>query len=185
MNRPVLKQKKVPIGSKPMSYYWFKNYQIILGTTLRAASSSMHYVVSRKPTISQESVLDSRGDTDVVIFLRDPLDRMACAYALFKGAYDFGQWSEIAINKYNAHWSPQTEIHSYKGVFLPNKVLPFTQLNELWPKLFPDHPLIRSKDFPRKSWEELSKQLSATQLSNIFTYYADDIDLYGKVSVYD
>ncbi len=184
-NKPVLKRKKVPIGSKPMSYYWFKNHNRVLGTTLRAASSSMHYGINTRTTISQEKVLSIRDEVEVVIFLRDPLERMACAYALFKGAYDFAEWSQNAINKYNAHWAPQTDIHSFQGVFLPNKVLLFDKLNDLWKEMFPDHPLIHSKDFPRKSWDELVGQLSMSQLNNILDFYEDDIELYRKLVVYN
>lgn len=183
-DRPILKRKKVPIGSKPMSYYFFRNHHCILATTLRAASSSMHLTVSRRPTISQQDVLGLRDTVPVLVWHRDPLERLACAAAIFQECQTFAQFAENAINKYNAHWSPQTDVHTWKGVYLPTVVLPFEKLGETWPDLFPDHPLPHTKNFARKSWDELVQTITTPLLERILAHYEEDLKLYRKINMY-
>jgi len=170
------------IGSKPVSYYYLRNKNLIIGTTARAASSSMHKILSGKSTISQERVSHLRSYIPVVIWFRDPFDRFASAYDIFKHRRSFGEFIEHAINVHNNHWIPQTTLHSYKNTFLPTTVLPFKSLNESWERLMPEYPLLHLKKKKRISFDELRKSVSLPLYLDLAKYYIDDLVLHRKIA---
>ena len=169
------------IGSKPVSYYYLRDKNLIIGTTMRAASSSMHSILEKRSTITQKRVLQLREQgMPVIIWFRNPFHRIASAYDIFKKNRTFGEFIEHATTVQNTHWLPQTTIHSYEGLFLPNKVIPFDDLNETWTKLM-GKPLPILKNKPRASFGTLSKGLNAHQNDILLEYYGQDLDMYHQV----
>lgn len=169
------------IGSKPVSYYYLRDKNLIIGTTMRAASSSMHTVLEKKSTITQDRVVELRDTAHVVIWLRDPFDRVASAYDIFKKNRSFGEFIEHVCAVRNTHWLPQTTIHSYRGFFLPNKVISFNDLDTTWTALMGSSlPITKNK--PRESFGLLSKSLNAHQNKLLLDYYHHDLDMYHELT---
>ena len=112
----VLKDKPVPITSKMPGYYFIKENNCVLCTTPRCASSSMHKAVHGKPVISTDKILEIRDNVDVIIFFRNPLERLASAFRILHEGKSFGEFIEHIHDHWNRHWVQQTEMHTYKDV---------------------------------------------------------------------
>jgi len=182
--RPILKEKNVPIGSKMPGYYYFREQNKYLCTTPRVASSSMHTAVHGKPTVAVDQLLMDRG-TDIHIWIRHPLDRLASTYRILHEGKTFGEFIEHIGDYWNRHWVQQTEIHTYNGIFLPNKIHCFENLKKTWKIEFPKYPLPHLKNFKRLPWGTLLLDLTKNQIDIAHEYYKDDIELYRKLIVYD
>jgi len=182
--KPVLKEKHVPIGSKMPGYYYFREQDKYLCTTPRVASSSMHKAVHGKPTVAVDQLLMDRG-AGIHIWFRDPLDRLASTYRIMHEGKTFGEFIEHIGDYWNRHWVQQTEIHTVDGVFLPTRVHNFINLEACWKEEFPGYPLPHLKNFDRMPYGTLLLDLTKNQIDIAHEYYKDDIDLYRKLSVYD
>ncbi len=173
------------IGSKPVSYYYLKDKNLIIGTTMRAASSSMHTVLEKRSTITQKRVMQLREQgMPVVIWLRQPYARLASAYSLFKKNRSINEFIHHVTHVRNTHWLPQTTVHSYNNQFLPTKVIPFSKLNDTWEELI-GVPLPHLKESNRDMWGKLLEDVSTDSLCLLQVYYRSDLDLYRKINVYN
>ncbi len=173
------------IGSKPVSYYYLRDKNLIIGTTMRAASSSMHSILEKRSTITQKRVLQLREQgMPVVIWLRQPYIRLASVYHLFKKNRTINEFIHHAVHVRNTHWIPQTTLHSYNDQFLPNRVIPFSTLNETWLEMV-GIPLPHKKESNRETWKDLLEHTSTDSLLLLQNYYRDDLNLYRKINVYN
>ena len=172
------------IGSKPVSYYYLRNKNLIIGTTMRAASSSMHTVLEKGSTITQERVVQLRDSTPVIIWLRHPLTRFASAYYLFRKNRSFSEFIHHATTVRNTHWLPQTTIHSYKDQFLPIKVFPFSDLAKTWEDIVGISLPHLKKSKNRDELPDLIKRADEDMITILSLYYQRDLKLYRKLNVY-
>ncbi len=170
---------------KTVKYYFVPKHLRVVCTTQRVASVSM--IESLAPMssndtreISPDRVLAYRKcDMDVLLWVRDPLDRLACAYDVFgKRFATVAEFIEHTLTNENPHWSPQDKLHTFNGVFLPTRVFRFEELAETWAKYLPDYPLIHIGANPnRLQWTDLSKEISRELRIRILDHWKNDFDL--------
>lgn len=178
---------------KSVKYYSIPEWRRVVATTQRAASASM--VESLKPhdgggsyLIEPKRVAELRKQGfAVLLWIRDPLDRLACAYHVFGNkAYDtefnnIHEWVDYVCKHENPHWSPQVYLHTYKGTFLPTRVYSFEDLAASWDKELPTHPLIHIGANPdRLTWMDLEDRMSNLDKAKIYEHWEDDFILYSK-----
>jgi hypothetical protein len=173
---------------KTVKYYYLVMKRKIIATTQRAASASM--VESLKPhdgggsrRIEPVRVAElKRQGIHVVLWIRDPFDRLACSYHVFGKRFDnLHGWVDHVCTTDNPHWSPQTELHTYNGDFLPTRVYAFEDLAASWEKEMPDHPLIHIGANPnRLSWTQLKDRLSNLDIARMYDRWHDDVVMYSK-----
>ena len=168
----------------PTAYYHLVDKRAIICVTPRAASTSMMTVLEHKPRVTQEDAIKMQDHTDVVLWLRDPLERWASAADLFmrnKG-WDLSQFAERTLEEDNVHWMPQIKLHSTAaGILVPNKIYPFEFLNDTWSEHC-DDPLPRiNVTKSRKKWDKLMLGLSDDELGDILDYYDEDFMYRGQL----
>jgi hypothetical protein len=168
--------------SIPPSYYHIKDHNLIICTTPRVASSSMSKLLSGRIVISQGNALSLQKTHNIMMWMRDPLERLACAFALdMNRAKTFPQFASQVTYMSNRHWIPQTTLHSFNGVLVPTIIYPFGALLETWPAKVGILPHER-KSKNRKTWDDLEPELTENQLRDILKYYEADIKLYREIS---
>lgn len=172
-----------------VKYYVARKLRKVICTTQRAASASM--VESLGPATPANKVdkisptqvksLQSRG-YDVLLWVREPLDRFACAYEVFGRGFNFSvrRFIDHALETYNPHWSPQIELHTHGKIFLPTRVYPFGNLTATWEREVPGYPLIHIGANPNRwKWYELKSRLPSSYWARLLEYYEDDIVLHS------
>lgn len=173
-------------AAKTVKYYAVPKQKKVVCTTQRAASASMVESLASLSGGGTNRVLPAqvrrhkRAGWEVLLWIRDPLDRIACAYHVFGSQYlTVDEFIAGIIAMQNPHWSPQTRLHTFNGEFLPTKVYAFDDLTETWKKELPAHPLIHIGANPdRISWQELEDQMSDLSLERICEHWRDDLDMH-------
>lgn len=177
--------KKFRLTDKPPSYY-FVNKESIICTNLRAASTSMLKALNHRPRVTPERAIELREQgVEAVTWLRDPLERWACAFAIFgpNRGWSLSQFVEATFEQYNRHWVPQTTVHSECGIFVPTVVIPFEKLNETWHIYARGFSLMHTKKGgSRKRWPDLKKELSDEQIQRLMEYYDEDLALRAELN---
>jgi hypothetical protein len=200
MSRFPLEERRL---AKPR-YYAVHNLRKIVCTTQRAGSTSMVEALgpaqadSKVEKIEATRVMTYRKEGwPVLMWLRDPLERFASAYAIF-GAGRIPLARDIATMKYrtphlfadavfqypDAHWHPMTKLHRYGDTFLPTRIHPFYNLAETWAEEFPDHPLALLNETKRKSWNELARELNANYITLLCKHYEEDLQMLEWINEY-
>lgn len=176
---------------KRVRYYWVPKRNIVVCTTQRAASTTMAEALA--PNFDRSMVVTQgrahslqRDGARVLLWIRDPLDRLACAYPIFgrnpytPGVVSPDEYAEKILAAGNPHWSPQTSLHRVAGHgFLPTHVYPFESLAESWPMELPKHPLQHIGAQPdRMSWDELEDAMHPKLILRIISHWKVDIVLH-------
>jgi len=180
-----------------VKYYEVPGSRAVVCTTQRAGSTSM--VEALKPAhpdndnaliTAAEAFARRKDGWRLLMWLRDPLDRFASAFAIF-GAGRIPLGRELTTLRYatpavfadavfqydDAHWAPATRLHMFQGEFLPSIVYPFYNLAETWAEEFPAFPLPYRNETTRKSWNELTKELNANYVTLICKHYEEDLKM--------
>jgi hypothetical protein len=174
---------------KTVKYYHIPMQRKVVATTQRAASASM--VESLKPhdnggshRVEPDRVLElKRQGMHVIMWIRDPFDRLACSYHVFGKRFEnLHEWVDHVCTNKNPHWTPQTVLHNYPGHgFLPTRVYSFEDLSKTWTKEFPDHPLQHVGLNPdRLSWTHLKNSMSNMDLAKLYEHFENDLVMCSK-----
>jgi hypothetical protein len=165
--------------------YW-RIHDKVLAATQRVASVSMAEAIGPAGRHDVERI--SRGEArrlrdqksyPVIIWIREPFDRAACAYAIWSHERTGLMPDEFAhkiMAETNAHFSPQVALHTVPGVgFLPTRVYAFEDLAETWAEEFPDYPLPHfNRNDTRMSRDEFVHKLGLDIHSDLEDHYAED-----------
>jgi hypothetical protein len=127
-----------------------------------------------------------RGGARVLMWIRDPLDRIACAYPIFgkrpeNPDGDVNDYAEMILSQSNPHWSPQTSLHRMAGHgLLPTHIYPFESLTDSWPMELGKFPLQHIGAQPdRMTWAELSDPMSASWILKIINHWQSDMVMHA------
>ena len=175
-------------AAKRVRYYHVQQRKLVVCTTQRAGSASMAESLApaymRSMVIRKNRVVQLKRDgAKVLLWIRDPLDRIACAYPIFgknsvtPGLVSPNEYAEKILAQGNVHYSPQTDLHKVAGHgFLPTHVYPFESLSESWPmELGSRHPLQHVGAQPsRLSWTELADAMDPKLVLKILNYWQND-----------
>ena len=164
--------------------YWKTDVKL-LATTQRVASAAMAEALGpagrydvRRITLSEARSLRAQQDYPVVIWIREPFDRLACAYHIWneqKTGMTPNDFSQKVMAEGNPHFSPQVKLHSPAGEFLPTVVYAYEQLAETWPLEFGKFTLQHiGKQSLRMSTEEFINSLDDEVKSALEVHYLDD-----------
>ncbi len=171
---------------KTINYWEDRRGKKFLAATQRVASAAMAEAlgaakgndVKRTNPRKVARFLKTQPDYPVVIWIREPLDRLACAYHIWNEnktgmtPEEFAKW---AMGSKDPHLAPQALLHSPGGVFLPSRVYAYEHLAETWPLEFGKYPLRRiGHQKLRMSTEDFIRQLSAEVKSDLEDHYLDD-----------
>ena len=118
-----------------------------------------------------------------VMWLRNPWDRLCSNLVIWK-PQDYEEWiTNVVFFEHNAHWLPQTEIHSWNGVPIWNELYLFDDLATTWPIVFPSIPLEHKRSSPNRIKKlELIDKLKPSTVDNIEAFYKEDLELYDNYS---
>ena len=180
-------------AAKRVRYYHVPQRKLIVCTTQRAASASMAESLApasmRSEVIGKNRVLRLKGEgAKVLLWIRDPLERIACAYPIFgkntitAAVISPNDYAEKILAQGNVHWSPQTDLHRMAGHgFLPTHIYPFESLMESWPmEIGYKYPLQHVGAQPsRMSWAELSDAMSASLILKIINHWQRDMVMHA------
>ena len=178
-------------------------HNIVLFTTQRAASTSMHESLApmdskndnRYVKQGEAAQLIAKG-AQGIMFIRNPFERFASANDIFGKRFCCPEsFADYAIRNFNSHWSPMMAVHCGPKGFLPTRVFAFDNLAEQWGLLMPKYPLLsRNRSFQRSryvdpqtghkergrmSWGMLSQLLSVSTLNRLAEHYSEDIKVHG------
>lgn len=180
-----------------VQYYAVDNLRKVVCTTQRAASTSMTKAMRPAHSDSQTRLIDwaealkLRGmGWPVLLWLRDPLERFASAYAIFGAGriplarivttYKYCTphlFADYALMHDDAHWAPISRLYSRNGIFLPTRVYPFYDLAETWAEEMPGYGLPRMNSTKRKSWSQLSEEMNANYITTLYRHYEEDLKM--------
>ena len=179
--------------AKP-KYYQVNDLRKVVCTTQRAASTSMIEAMGPAQQESQVNLVSAaevlklrKADWPVLLWLRDPLERFASAYAIF-GAGRIPLARDVATMKNrtpaifadevfkhdDAHWAPMTRLHAFGDQFLPTRVYPFYDLAETWAEEMPGYRLALLNETKRKSWNELTEEMNPNYVAMLCEHYLED-----------
>ncbi len=160
----------------------------ILATTQRVASASMAEALGPAGTrpevkrISQSDafLLRQAEGFEIIMWIREPLDRLACAYPIWRSG-KYGSLSPTAFAAKvqrggNVHFDPQVSLHWISGIgFLPTRLYAYADMAETWGHEFGKYPLPWIGEQPqRMKTEEFISQLSDEAKNNMDMLYARD-----------
>ncbi len=174
---------------KDVKYYAVDDLKKVVCTTQRTASVSMVESLgpshegsqTRKISMTKAFALKRQG-WKILIWIRNPFDRLACAYYIFGRNCDFADFLERAMTETNPHWSPVTQLHTYDMEFLPTDVFLFENLEKTWAKELPGYSLIHIGANPdRKTWDELVKNTPNELLIRVLDFWDADLELRQKL----
>lgn len=179
---------------KKVKYYVATRHQAIVCTTQRAASASMVESLASASPKNQNYQLSTQANAlklrkqglKALLWIRNPLDRIACAYKVFGPQYNtVDDFIAGIISMTNPHWSPQTQLHTYRNEFLPTKVYAFEHLAETWAAELPGFPLQHIGANPeRLTWSELESAMSAKTIDRVHEHWAEDINAHEWALVF-
>jgi len=172
--------------SKRVKYWYVQKAHVIIATTQRAASAAMaESVGTNGRQINKGAVGAMRDDDDIpiVTWIRDPYDRLACAYPIFSRQPPFlprdaNDYAEYCMSHTNPHFSPQVDLHTaFPHGYLPTRVYAFEQLKETWPIEVPGIPLLHIGAQPnRPDWKELEDKMDPDILARVRAHwYIDEL----------
>jgi hypothetical protein len=140
--------------------------------------------------ITVEEALARRNEGwPVLLWLRDPFEKFASAFAIFgKGRLTsmglqrrslIGTFADKAMVQDDAHWAPQTRTHRHGGVFLPTKVMPFSDIAATWAAELPGYTLghVNQTRVRRATFVDLAVDMSADLLARLETHFKSDTDM--------
>lgn len=179
-------------AAKRVRYYHVQQRKLIVCTTQRAGSASMAESLApaymRSMVIRKNRVVQLKRDgLKVLLWIRDPLERIACAYPIFgknpvtPGLVTPNEYAQRILAQGNVHWSPQVELHRVSGHgFLPTHVYPFESLSESWPReLGSRHPLQHvGAQTGRLTWEELADAMDPFLIYDIINHWSADMTMH-------
>lgn len=171
------------IHADELRYFFIPEYDKVICCVQRAGSTSMDMSLRSISTrISQSEVLKKRREgVKILMWVRDPLDRLMCMYSLFDCEMSPGAFVSETTGNYNYHWSPQTKMHLAHNIFLPTHVYAFDKLAETWEIEFPNHPLKwLNKSKKSINFHNFKKNLSACELTLVMMHWGDDRKLHRK-----
>lgn len=179
-----------PRQAKRVRYYRVEKPHIVVCVTHRAASASMTEALrpasGRSSMITQNAALRYKNEgARVLMWIRDPLDRIACAYPIFSRHLEAGGnvdgFAEMILSQTNPHWSPQTSLHRVaRHGLLPTHVYPFESLNESWPMELGKFPLEHWGAQPgRDTWKEIEDAMSPGWIIKILNHWHQDLVMHA------
>ena len=171
-----------------VKYYADYTLKKVVATTQRTASVSMIEALepmcpdSPAHKINQQAALQLRKKGwPVLLWIRNPFDRLASAYSIFGVRSDFNTFIERVLGETNPHWSPVSQLHKVSGVFLPTIVYPFENLAASWASEFPKYKLEHlDRTLQPMSWGDLCENslLSTDSSNRLLEHFHDDFALY-------
>lgn len=164
--------------------YWKTNGKL-LATTQRVASAAMAEALGpagrhdvRRITLNEARLFRTQQGYPVVIWIREPFDRLACAYHIWneqKTGMTPTDFAHKVMAGGNPHFSPQVGLHSPAGEFLPTRVYAYEQLAETWPLEFGKFNLQHiGKQTQRMPTEDFVNSLADEVKSELEVHYLDD-----------
>lgn len=187
-----------------VKYYEVGSLRKVICTTQRAGSTSMTEAMRPAYPDSENSLITAREALTrrkqgwpVLLWLRDPLERFASAYAIFgagriPSARNAAQpkyrtpqlFAELVFTQDDAHWAPMTRLHTIDGIFLPTRVYPFYNLAETWAEEMPGHKLRLLNCTKRKSWSDLVGEMSIESTGALIKHYEEDRNMLDRCNEY-
>jgi hypothetical protein len=162
-------------------YYAVNDLKKVVCSTQRAGSNSIAealrpaYNDSQAQEITKAEAFARRSEGwPVLLWLRDPLEKFASAYRIF--GRNLGstveKFASYAMEHDDAHWAPQTQMHRRGGMFLPTKVMPFSDIAATWAEELPGYTLEHKNKSAKKA-----VQLPADLIARLRTHFKGDIDM--------
>ena len=169
-------------AGKNIVYWRSSDGKKICATTQRAASAAMAEAFGpagalgcgSRISMGNAEMLRNETEADIVLWIREPLERMVCAYDIWKDAHTPEEFCAKVLREQNAHWSPTTTLHRIHGDFLPTKIYAFEDLNETWADEFPKHKLRHLGARERMQLPEFMEQVSPEMWDTIVAHYRED-----------
>ncbi len=176
-----------PRQAKRVRYYYVPKRKLVVCTTQRAASASMAESLApasmRSEVIDQKRVLRFKNEgAKVLLWIRDPFDRIACAYPVFGKTLGADGYAEKILSETNPHWSPQTSLHRMAGHgLLPTHIYPFESLAESWSmEIGYKYPLQHVGAQPgRMTWKEIEDAMSPSWILKIINHWQNDMVMHA------
>ena len=141
----------------------------------RAASTSMRRAMNPARTgftpHADASTVDFTGK-DVLMWLRNPYDRLVSAKKLFWSLTPEQFGARVLSETENVHWIPQTEMHPQATI-----VMPFESLRQTWRQHFPDVELDRGRETVRPDpipWADMAQAMPDDMVEAIDQKFAAD-----------
>lgn len=173
-------------AGKNIVYWWANDLKTICATTQRAASAAMAeafgpagaHGAGQRLSMGNAEKLRNEEEIDIVLWIREPFDRLVCAYDIWKDAHTPLEFCHKILRERNAHWSPTVTLHRIHGDFLPTVVYAFEDLNETWANHFPKHELRHIGARDRMQKDEFLEQISPAMYEQLVEHYTEDIMLH-------
>ena len=129
--------------------------------------------------IVHPEIMLSQPEKRSVMWLRNPWDRLASNLSVWRIQDPQKFVDKTVFHSWNAHWSPQTEVHSYRDIPLWNELYMFDDLSPTWAKVFPDKILGKvNASKQRLTAQELINALKPTTVDDLVEFYKEDLKLY-------
>lgn len=167
--------------------YWATPGKVV-ATTQRVASASMAEAFGpagsrpecRKINRGEVRSLREQENHSVIMWVREPFDRAACAYAIWHkppfAEMSPTQFALKILGETNPHFSPQLKLHMAGEVFLPTILYPFDNLAKTWAFEFPKYPLPHRGAQPnRMSGQEFKSLIDPEVCKELTVHYGQDI----------
>lgn len=184
----------------PLSHYHVKRlYQTshdgkrLICKTCKVASTFIREHTHGWPqTTPEDAVKHAQEGKRAILFVREPLDRFISAFEYFrKGNITSGfirddrdrvkviskdteieEWFELIKKWPNEHWTPQTDLHTHDGFFVPNEMYPVESLRNV------ATPVNRSPGRHETEWYFKDRPEFKALLED---HFYKDVNLYNKV----
>ena len=163
----------------PSTYYYVKECDTVVGCTTKVASTAIGQAMANRPTISRADVMKRRrmtkDDVRVILFIREPFDRFASAYRKFCRGRTPSEFFKFTEQNENRHWQSQVWQHSEAGILIPNIVIPFENMGEMWPVFLPNIKLpVVNASKNKRSWGDIREELSPYEVGTLISRYKED-----------
>lgn len=179
-------------------YYEVTDLQKVVCSTQRAGSNSIaealrpRFADSPANEITVVEALARRNEGwPVLLWLRDPFDKFASAYKIFgriskrpraaqliKDKTPAG-FAKTVLEKNDAHWGPQTIMHTHNGTFLPTKVMPFSDIAATWAAELPGYELkhLNKSKNRRQTFAALAADMPEATVAMLRNHFKGDTDM--------
>lgn len=178
-------------------YYEVTDLKKVVCSTQRAGSNSIaealrpRYNDSPANEITADEALARRKEGwPVLLWMRDPFDKFASAYRIFgrpskkppqtQQVHDKSPkgFATAVLKKDDAHWAPQTRTHTHGGVFLPTKVMPFSDIAATWAAELPGYNLgHKNKTARRDTFADLTADMPAATVARLRKHFRADTQM--------
>jgi len=167
---------------------YFERDGKIVCSSPRCASTTMAVSLDQRWTdfTSHQTAetVDFEGK-EVLMWLRHPFERLESTKKIFRSLSPEIFGSQL-LRRYDPHWEPQIDLHSFNGIFVPTTVMRFDTLMETWPQHFPDvkleRPLRQQPVVQRELWHVMAAAMPADMVAAIEAKYAADLALWESLS---